>query len=144
MMVSLVVRRRTLQFEWFSGEGRHITHARAMQIIELERDDWNFFCPATGRPVFTEHGEPNTPALRGNWCHELPDEPMNLSEELQASWDAYLKNVEEADEDVDVVAFLGSVEQANWVAFEITTCGMACGPVWSTTWTVLDLGEVSC
>ena len=35
-----------------------------MQVIELELVDWNFFCPATGRPVFTEDGEPNTPALR--------------------------------------------------------------------------------
>ncbi len=36
-----------------------------MQVIELELDGWNFFCPATGRPVFKEDGEPNTPALRG-------------------------------------------------------------------------------
>jgi len=27
------------------------------------------------------------------------------------------------------------------VAFEITTKGMACGPVWSTNWTVLDLSD---
>ena len=25
------------------------------------------------------------------------------------------------------------------VAFEVTSCGFACGPVSSTTWTVLDL-----
>ena len=23
-----------------------------MQLIQLERDGWNFFCPATGEPVF--------------------------------------------------------------------------------------------
>ena len=44
-------------------------------------------------------------------------------------------------DDLDVAAFLESVEQPGWVAFEITTCGMACGPVWETTWTVLDLSE---
>ena len=38
-----------------------------------------------------------------------------------------------------MVGFLQSLDRPNWVAFEITTCGMACGPVWSTAWTVLDL-----
>jgi hypothetical protein len=33
--------------------------------------------------------------------------------------------------------------EAMGVAFEITTFAMACGPLWSTTWTVLDLGEAS-
>ena len=121
------------------GEGIAITHAKAMQIIELERDDWNFHCPATGRLVFTEDGEPNTPALRGSWCHEVPEEPMHLAEELQPLWQAHLEAKAAAEEGADVVAFLRSVERPNLVAFEITTCGMACGPVWSTAWTVLDL-----
>jgi hypothetical protein len=38
-----------------------------------------------------------------------------------------------------VVAFLKSVDKPNWVVFEITTCGFACGQLRSTTWTVLDL-----
>ena len=29
--------------------------------------------------------------------------------------------------------------KTRWVAFEVTSCGFACGPVSSTTWTVLDL-----
>lgn len=112
-----------------------------MQIIELERDDWNFYCPATGRLVFTDDGDPNTPALRGSWCHEVPEEPMHLAKELQPLWQAHLKAQAAIDEGADVVGFLRSLEQPNWVAFEITTCGMVCGPVWNTTWTVLDLGD---
>ena len=116
-----------------------------MQLIQLERDDWNFFCPATGRQVFTDDGEPNTPALRGSWCHEVPEEPMHLAEELKPLWQAHLEAQEAEDEGADVVRFLQSVEWPNWVAFEITTCGMACGPVWSTAWTVLDLsGSEAC
>jgi hypothetical protein len=112
-----------------------------MQIIELERDDWNFFCPATGRPVFTDNGEANTPALRGSWCHEVPEEPMHLADELKPLWQAHLETQDAAYEGADVVSFLLSVEKPNWVAFEIATCGMACGPVWSTAWTVLDLSS---
>ena len=51
-----------------------------MQLIQLERDDWNFFCPATGEPVFKETGEPNASTVRGFWCHEVPDEPELLCE----------------------------------------------------------------
>ncbi|MCP9905518.1 hypothetical protein KBY72_07260 [Cyanobium sp. BA5m-21] len=48
----------------------------AMQLIQLERDDWNFFCPATGEPVFKETGEPNASTVRGFWCHEVQRRPM--------------------------------------------------------------------
>ena len=114
-----------------------------MQIIKLERDDWNFFCPATGRLVFTDEGEPNTPALRGSWCHEVPEEPMHLAEELKPLWQQHLDAQALKDEGADVVGFLQSLDRPNWVAFEITTFGMACGPVWSTAWTVLDMNVIA-
>ena len=112
-----------------------------MQLIQLERDDWNFFCPATGEPVFKENGEPNAKTVRGFWCHEVPEQPELLCDELQLQWAAHLAIQDAADESVDVVAFLKSVDMPCWVAFEITTSGMACGPVSETTWTVLDLNE---
>jgi hypothetical protein len=110
-----------------------------MQLIHLERDHWNFFCPATGEPVFKETGEPNASTVRGVWCHEVPEEPDLLCDELTAQWAAHGAIQDAADEGVDVVAFLRSVNRVGWVAFDITSCGMACGPVCSTTWTVLDL-----
>ena len=112
-----------------------------MQLIQLEREDWNFFCPTTGQPVFNDTGEPNASTVRGVWCHEVPDEPELLCTELQAQWAAHLAIQDAADEAVDVVAFLNSVDHPGWVAFEITTCGFACGPVSTTTWTVLDLSK---
>jgi hypothetical protein len=65
---------------------------------------------------------------------------MHLAEELKPLWQEHLDAQSAKDEGADVVTFLRSLEQPNWVAFEIATCGMACGPVWSTAWTVLDLG----
>ena len=69
----------------------------------------------------------------------MPDEPQLLCTELQAKWAAHLAIQDAAEEAVDVVAFLNSVDYPGWVAFEITTCGFACGPVSTTTWTVLNL-----
>jgi len=112
-----------------------------MQLIQLERDDWNFHCPATGMLVYQENGEPAASSFRGGWCHEVPTEPMHLAEELIPIWDAYISRQLQCDGDIDVAEFLRTVDLPNWVAFEITTCGMACGPVWSTAWTVLDLND---
>ena len=112
-----------------------------MQLLRLEHGHWNFFCPVTGKEVYKEEDGFNAATFRGGWHQEVPTEPLNLAPELQPAWDAYLAEVEAEDGDLDVAAFLESVEQPGWVAFEITTCGMACGPVWETTWTVLDLSE---
>ena len=57
--------------------------------------------------------------------------------------EGHLEAQQAADDGPDVVAFLQGLQRPNWVAFEVSSFGMACGPVWSTTWTVLDLGEAS-
>jgi len=66
---------------------------------------------------------------------------MHLAKELIPLWEAYVSRQAEIDGDIDVAEYLQSVDLPNWVAFEITTCGMACGLVWSTAWTVLDLND---
>ena len=111
-----------------------------MQLIRLEHGHWNFFCPVTGQEVYKEN-EPgaNAETFRGGWHQEVPSEPLNLAPELQTAWDNYVAKADYEDTSIDVAAFLKDVEQPGWVAFEVNTFGMACGPVWETTWTVLDL-----
>lgn len=110
-----------------------------MQLIRLEHGHWSFFCPVTGAPVYTEEGGIGATTFRGGWHQEVPDEPLRLAPELEPLWEAYKTKVEAEDADLDVAAFLEGVEQPGWVAFEVNSFGMACGPVWETTWTVLDL-----
>lgn len=106
-----------------------------MQLLCLEHDHWNFFCPVTGKEVYKEEGGFNADTFRGGWHHEVPTEPLNLAPELQDSWDAYLAKVESEDGDLDVAAFLEGFEKPGWVAFQVTTCGIGS----ETSWTVLDL-----
>lgn len=110
-----------------------------MQLIELERGD--FCCPSTGQAVFKETGDPNASTVRGFWCHEVPDEPEFRREELQAQWAAHVAIQDDADESVDVVAFLKSLDQPAWVPFELTSRGMACRPVYRTTCTMVALNS---
>jgi hypothetical protein len=62
-----------------------------MQLIQLELDDWNFFCPVTGLKVFNDDGKPNAPTFRGGWCHEAPDQPIHLADVLKPLWQSYLE-----------------------------------------------------
>ena len=112
-----------------------------MQLLHLEHGHWNFFCPVTGKAVYAEEGGIQAETFRGGWHQEVLSEPLNLAPELQSAWDAYVNQVDADEADLDVAAFLEGVEQPGWVAFEIVSSGMACGPVWETTWTVLDLNE---
>lgn len=112
-----------------------------MQVLRLEHGHWNFFCPVTGKAVYKDEGGSNAETFRGGWHQEVPREPLDLSPEIQEAWDSYLAKVDEEDGDLDVAAFLESVDLPGWVAFEVNSFGMACGPVWETTWTVLDLNQ---
>ena len=112
-----------------------------MKIIKLEHGHWNFFCPVTGRAVYAEDGTIQAKTFRGGWHHEVPDEPLNLAAELQESWLVYVKQVEDDGGDLDITVFLENVEQPGWIAFEVVSYGMACGPICETTWTVLDLSR---
>ena len=116
-----------------------------MQIIKIERNSHDIFCPITGLPVADQMGEPVAPTARGIWVGEVMDQPFIWDEELQRCWDEYLDErfAEDDEEPIDAGAFLASLDAPGWVAFEITVCGFACGPVWSTSWTVLDLTDHS-
>ncbi len=110
-----------------------------MQVIEIEREDNDFFCPVTGLPVFDNRGKPAAPTVRGLWVGEVVDEPFIWDEDLQRCWDEYLASLDEDEDGIDIQEFLARVEAPGWVAFQISVYGFACGPVWSTSWTVLDL-----
>lgn len=115
-----------------------------MQIIELELNHLNFFCPATGQPIISESEDHTTNAvsLRALWIDEVFDEPAFRDEKFQEDWETYSEKHFDEDEDnlYEVQEeFLKTYPKPNWVTFKITTSGMACGPISSTVWLVIDL-----
>jgi hypothetical protein len=113
-----------------------------MQIIVYERGDHNFFCPVTAQPVYNDLGEPMAPSFRAFWIDQVPEEPLIHDPDLQAAWDAYRDQWSDTEECIQPEDFLRSYERKGWVVFQITTGGFACGPVWETVWTILDLEYV--
>ena len=106
-----------------------------MKIIDLDLDHSNFFCPATGAQITSSDAYEPSAAQVGMFHYEVPEAPDIQHPGLQALWDAYAAKTEELDLD----EFLASVDHGTWVAFKITTHGMACGPVSSTWILVIDM-----
>ena len=109
-----------------------------MQIIQLELDHDNFFCPVNGQRITGSQSYEASPAQLGMWVDLVIDEPEINSPELEAKWQHYVEQL--AEDDFTVMAeFFEAIDLPNHVCFEITTSGMACGPVSSTAWFVIDM-----
>lgn len=110
-----------------------------MQIIDLDLSHDNFYCPATGHHIVGPQHYEASPALVGMWHCEVLEEPEIQDAALETSYKEYLKQIEKEEEWPEMDEFLASFESPNFVAFKITTHGIACGPVSSTVWYVINM-----
>jgi hypothetical protein len=106
-----------------------------MKTVDIELDHHNFFCPVTGARITSDDAYEPSPAQVGMFHYEVPDEPEIHDDALKTLWEAYAAKTE----DIDLDEFLDSVNHQSWVAFKITTSGMACGPGSSTWIIVIDM-----
>lgn len=118
-----------------------------MQIIDLELQHFNFYCPATGECILKEDEPCNDDAksLQAYWIDEVMEEPMIKNKKLAADWKRfYARHRKDYQSDFDVLEdFFRQYEQPAWVVFKLTNSGMGCGgPTSMTVWKVLDLNTV--
>lgn len=115
-----------------------------MQIVELELNHYNFYCPATGHLILSDGGDgtENAKSLKGLWVDEVFEEPTFKDETFQKAWEEYYEKHldEDTDFEFDILEkFLKETKNETWVCYKITTSGMACGPVSTTVWLVIDM-----
>ena len=116
-----------------------------MNYNTLNLDHFNFFCPATGARILgEEHSDDSAQSLRAYWIDEIFDEPVIKDPSLMEAWTKFsegfaLENEDETPGYEELEQFLKSYLAPNWAVFEITTCGMGCGPTRTTGWFVIDM-----
>jgi hypothetical protein len=110
-----------------------------MNYCSFDLGHFNLFCPATGE-IICGPNEVNEKAksLRGFWIGDVLEEPTIPDAKLRSAWRKAVKEADGADS-LMLERFLRGYAAPTWCAFAITTSGMACGPVSSTAWFVLDL-----
>jgi len=103
-----------------------------MQVVSLELDGFNFYCPVTGIRILGEGAHQTSPAVAFTYIDEV-GELQDLSPELQEIRDRVVQESGPDDSAWDrYQKFVALISDDSIVCFEITVCGMACGPVSST------------
>jgi hypothetical protein len=100
-----------------------------MQIIDLELDHNNFFCPVTGQAIIREEEEFRaSPATVFCYLDGFSEFEF-MSDEAKAIFDSLeIDEVEDNSEDI-FKRFEEEYSDNNIICFVITTRGIACGPV---------------
>jgi hypothetical protein len=109
-----------------------------MQTIAIEPDHDNLFCPATGVRVSCSEEIVASPATLAHWHGELADEPSLYREDIERAWDHYLAALDE-DDSTCISDFLETLDDPNFICFQIERCGFSCGPVSTTEWFLFDM-----
>lgn len=112
-----------------------------MQFVRYTRWDERQCCPVTGLPLVDEEMNAVAPTLRGFWVDAVIEEPTITDPSLRQAWDAYLAEQEALGDDgfIDIEAFLTFFDRPGWFVWELESKGIACGPVSTTTWAVIDM-----
>lgn len=118
-----------------------------MQLLNLELDHFNLYCPSTGEKILSpEDVNENAKSLKAYWVDEVMYEPFIKDEALEQAWKVFIEKYEEEHDEFpdyeEIETFLVNYPEPNWVIYKITNHGIACGPVWSTVWQIIDMNTV--
>ena len=103
-----------------------------MQIVRLQLDHSNFYCPVTGQLIVNDEVFQASPATVFTYIDEV-GEFEHILPELNEIWEGVEAEADDDDFAIDLFEkFVEKIEDGAIVCFEITTFGMACGPVSST------------
>lgn len=108
------------------------------------------YCPSTDEVIFAPHYEEieeDANAFVAYWHGEVLDEPMIKNHKLAQAWEKIHKDWSEQEEpELDiwelVEKFLSDYENPDWIVYECTFYGMACGPVQTTVYYVVKADTI--
>lgn len=111
-------------------------------------DTDRMYCPSTGEVIFAPYYEEineSAEAFIAYWHGEVLDQPEIKDTKLKASWDKYLSKWNESN-DIDIFEavekFLKKYKNEEWIVYECTFYGMACGPTTTTIYYVVKSDTV--
>ena len=122
-----------------------------MEITEYEPySSEAMHCPSTGEDIFAPDMEfinDAAEAFMGYWHHEVLDQPTIKDKGLREAWDLFVENNENAEGDYfdwyeALLKFLKEYDNPDWIVYECTFSGIACGPFSFTVWYVVKSDTV--
>ncbi len=123
-----------------------------MKIIECSPDmpTDRMYCPSTDEVIFAPYYDEindGAKAFIASWHGEVLEEPIIEDAKFEAAWnDIYKEWNAEEDPELDIwellEKFLLEYENPDWVVYECTFYGMACGPVKTTVYFVVKADTI--
>ena len=115
-----------------------------MQLLNLELDHFNLFCPATGIQVLSEdYCNEDAPSTMGYWLDEFLSEPTITNEKLQLAWDIFYfnyKKLHQKEPNKEAIeSFFIQYPEPNWVIFKIKNTNMSGGSIFDTTYHIVNM-----
>jgi hypothetical protein len=114
-----------------------------MEYTEFDSSNYKLYNPVIGDTIVDEWCNDDSESLIAYWIDEVFSEPIMNNPVFRKAWEdfseKYCEENEDDDPDYEVLGeFLRDYENPQWKVYEITSCGMACGPVSTTVWMVVD------
>lgn len=112
-----------------------------LKIIEIDTQRYvGMKCPETNLLIDFEETCPDDMEgsfVKGLLIPDVPDSMMGCDDSMFTAWESYYESLSE-EEDWCLVEILGSWKSNEFIALEVTTRGMACGPVINTAYYIIS------
>jgi hypothetical protein len=114
-----------------------------MKIYSLDYSDFKMLNPTTGEVIVDEDCNDDAESLKGYWTGDFLNEPNINDEVLKTAWEAFVENFNKDNYCTPVCwdvldKFLEVFDNPSWIVYEITSNGMACGPIGLTVVYIVD------
>lgn len=102
-----------------------------MEIYRLDSSNYKMLNPTSGEVIVDEECADNATSLIAYWFDDSIDNPVINNETLKTAWDAFVGNQDDGNFLYweDLIEFLETYDSPGWIGYEITSSGIACGPV---------------
>jgi hypothetical protein len=114
-----------------------------MKICSFNYSNFKMFNPITGEVIVEEECRNDAKSLKGYWLCDLLDEPVINEDKLRTAWEDFMENYIKDNQGIPfswdaVEKFLENLDNPLWIAYEVTSTGIACGPVSFTDVFIVD------
>lgn len=113
-----------------------------MEIYRLDSSNYKIFNQSSSETIVDEECDDNAKSLIAYWLDDSIESPIIKNETLKTGWEAFVIKFKQDDGNFlyweDLITFLEEYNSPEWIGYEITSYGIACGPVSYTVVYVVD------
>jgi hypothetical protein len=114
-----------------------------MKIYRLDYSNYKMLNLTTGEVIVEEECNDDAKSLKGYWIGDFLNEPIINDDKLKTAWETFVENFNKDNRGTPFCwdaldKFLEVYDNPSWIGYEITSSGMACGPIGYTVVYIVD------